>query len=65
MQRGSTHQAIPPGVWLCFDLGDDEDLAARRFAARYGRPPERILEWGGLLRVGPAPDGAQQRVGNE
>ena len=57
MQRGGTERTILPGAWLCFDLNDDEDLAARRFVAKHGRPPEQIIEWSGLLRVGPTPDG--------
>ncbi len=34
----------------------DEDAAARAFVARYGEPPEFVLEHRGQLWLGPAPE---------
>lgn len=42
-------------AYLRFTLDHDEADAARRFAARYGQPPERIFEYKHDLCVGPIP----------
>ena len=45
--------AVVAGYWLVFDALTTEDQARRRFAERYGHEPERILQAGPLLLVGP------------
>ena len=45
--------AVVAGAWLAFDAHTPEAQARRRFAERYGHEPERILQAGPLLLVGP------------
>lgn len=45
----------PDAYYHCFTLDHDEERAAAIFTARYGQPPEQILEHAGLLRLGPVP----------
>ena len=40
-------------AYLCFTAEHDEEAASRRFAEKYGQPPEYIIEHGGLLWLGP------------
>lgn len=47
-------------VWLAFSRDHDAGDAARRFEAKYGRPPARVfLGLGGLLLAGPVPSEVQ------
>lgn len=41
--------------FLVFTADHDEADASRRFAARYGQPPDRIYELGENLYLGPLP----------
>ncbi len=45
----------PDAYYHCFTLDHDAARAAAIFTARYGQPPEQILEHAGLLRLGPVP----------
>jgi hypothetical protein len=45
----------PERFYVCFELADDEEEAARKFEARYGQPPDFIFDSKGLLFVGPIP----------
>lgn len=47
---------MDPLPYLCFDLPQDEDAAADRFAEKWGFPPERIFEDGRYLKLGPEPE---------
>lgn len=42
--------------WRGFTLDHDEADAAAQFTARYGQPPEYIIEYKGNLLVGPLPE---------
>jgi hypothetical protein len=42
-----------PGTWLAFSLDHNEDMAAQRYTDRYGQPPEQIIAYMNLLRLGP------------
>ena len=43
-------------AYLAFTLDESEDYAAARFIARFGTPPETIIESHGILLVGPVPE---------
>lgn len=42
--------------WRAWTLDTDADEAAAAFLRRYGQAPERIVEAGGLLLLGPIPE---------
>lgn len=46
--------------YLCFTTSTDETEAAQRFQDRYGQPPDQILDFKGLLWVGPIPEQVTQ-----
>ena len=47
--------------YLGFTLDHDEAAAAQTFAARFGAPPEYVVEDRGVLFVGPVPE-AQKTI---
>ena len=67
-QPGAILEAVDPepepapdprgAVWLAFTGDHNEDDAAKVFTLRYGRPPRYVFDGlGGLLLVGPVPEG--------
>jgi hypothetical protein len=46
--------------YLAFSADADWELAAERFEAKYGSPPQYIFTSKGLLLVGPIPDESQR-----
>lgn len=54
--EGAPEGEIGRAAFLCFTLDHDEDEAAAIFERKFGRPPELILEWGRMLRLGPVRD---------
>jgi hypothetical protein len=50
---GAPEGQLRKALFLCFTLDHSEDDAAAIYERRFGQPPELILEWGWMLRLGP------------